>query len=169
MNALLTLAIWARRHVKWLWPFAAAVAVAVKPIVVGGDYSPHQVLFAVSLVCAAYVTYVVPNEEAGLAKYSKAFVVVALAGVGAAQTVLPGGVSRADWWTIGTAVAAAAGTLLFPTITPQTVRHGGDGRMGDSLRPQPMTFAIPISRTIEAPVAAELAKLRRRGHQVRLE
>lgn len=133
---------WLTNNVKWLVPFAGAVAAAVKPIAVGGDYSSQQILFAVSLVLAAYVAWVAPNVEAGIGKYAKGFVVVAVAGVGAAQNVLPGGISRADAWTIGTAVVAAVGTLAFRTTTTRAVIASGYAQMGDQV-PDPTVPAEP--------------------------
>lgn len=132
------LQIWLRRHIKWLMPLLGAVASAAKPIVVDGDYSTGQLLFSTSLVLGAFITYWAPNVEAGgLATYVKGMIVCALAGVGAAQQVLPDGISRQDLWTIGTAVVVSAGTLLFPTIASRAVQSGGDGRMGDGLAVTP--------------------------------
>jgi len=126
------LVIWVRTHIKWLMPLLGAIAAAVKPVVIGGDYSTQQLLFAASLILGAFITYWAPNVEGGgLATYVKGMIVIALAGVGAAQQVLPGGISRQDLWTIGTAVVVSAGTLLFPTIAPRAVQSGGPGRMGD--------------------------------------
>jgi hypothetical protein len=137
---------WIGMHVKWLVPFLLAVATAVKPLVLGGDYSAGRVLFAVSLVLGAFVTYVAPNVESGIGQYAKAFVVVSLAGVGAAQDVLPGGISRADVWTIGTAVAAAAGTLLLRTSQVPAVIASGEAQMGDQQLGNPSTVP-PMATT----------------------
>jgi len=125
------LRIWIQTNIKWLVPFAGAVVMAFKPWFLGQSYGLNEWLAALSLVLAAAVTWVVPNVEAGVAKYAKAFVVIALAGIGAAQQALPDGISRADLFTIGTAVIAAFGTFIFPTLAPRAVQSSGTGRMGD--------------------------------------
>jgi hypothetical protein len=125
------LRVWLARNIKWLFPFAGAIVMALKPWFLGQRYGLPEWLAAGALLASAVLVYVVPNVEAGIARYAKAFVVVALAGLGAAQQAIPDGISRADLWTIGTAVAAAAGTYLFPTSATRAVHAGGDGQMGD--------------------------------------
>ena len=141
-------AIWLRRNVKWLFPFAGAVAMGLKPWLLGQHYgSPEWLAFA-SLVAAAGLTWLVPNVESGLGQYVKALLVVSLAGLGAAQQALPGGISRADLWTVGVAVVSAAGTFLFRTTATQAVQSGGPGKLGDSL--PSLALAAPPPQVVSA-------------------
>lgn len=125
-----TVTFWVRSHTKMLIPLAGAVAMAVKPLALGTDVGPKSVLSVAALVTAAVVAYVVPNLEGSSAKYAKETTVLALAGIGAAQNVLPGGISRVDLWTIGTAVVVAALPFLTPTTATRAVQDPGPGHMG---------------------------------------
>jgi len=129
-HAWFTVTFWIRTHSKMLIPFGGAVAMAVKPLALGTDVGPKSILSVAALITAAGVAYVVPNLEGSSAKYAKEVTVLALAGIGAAQNVLPGGISRVDLWTIGTAVVVAALPFLTPTTATRAVQASGDGRMG---------------------------------------
>lgn len=136
--------MWIRDHIKWLWPFAAAILQAVRPWFQGEHYGSAEWLSVTSLALAAFVAYVVPNiEQPGIARYAKGIVVVALAGLGAAQNVLPDGITRQDVWTVGTALVAALGTLLTPTTKARAVLSSGPGRMGDSYAGRLRALAAP--------------------------
>lgn len=125
---------WIRANIKAIVPFLGAVVMALKPWFLGAHYGLAEWLSVASLVLASAVTYIVPNVETGVAKYAKTLIVVTLAGLGAAQNVLPGGISRADVWTIGTALVAAVLTFALPTTTTRAVKANGDGHMGDHLK-----------------------------------
>jgi hypothetical protein len=126
------LVFWFKENVKWLWPFAGALFLAGKPVYESGHVTTPGLLAAAGLLGAAIAAYVVPNTEAGVAKYAKFVVVLLAAGVGAAQSALPGGISRNDLFTIGAALVAALGTYASRTTANKAVQASGDGRMGDT-------------------------------------
>lgn len=122
---------WFRAHINVIAPFLGAVAMGVKPLFVAGGVGPKEILSVSMLVAASYLAWLAPNLEGQGAKYVKESVVVVLAGLSAAQNVIPGGVSRADIWTIATAAVVAASPFLFPTTARRAVLASGAGQMGD--------------------------------------
>lgn len=121
---------WLRSHSKALIPFAGGVAMAVKPLVLGTEVGPKSVLSVVALVAAAWLGYVNPLLEGSVAQYSKEITVAVVAGLGAAQNVLPGGISRTDLWTIATACVVAALPFFTPTTATRAVQDSGPGHVG---------------------------------------
>lgn len=147
--------IWIRANVKWLGPFLAAIVQAVRPVFISGQHYtlPQWVSVAVLLMTAAS-TYVVPNVEQGIAVYAKAIVTLLIATAASYLQVAPGGISRADVWTIGTAAAAVIWAFIWPTTQPKAVQAGGPGYLGDTAPVVPAPEPVAPAPAAPVPAAA---------------
>lgn len=126
---------WVRSHIQPVMLTAGAIALALKPEVVGTSHYGVVGWLTVALTGAGAVgTYIAPNLEGATGIEVKDTVAILTAGFAAAINVAPNGFSRADLWTVGAAVVAIALPMLLPNPTVKAVKSSGDGHMGDHLK-----------------------------------
>lgn len=126
---------WIRSHIQPVMLFLGAVALSLKPEVVGTSHYGTVGWLTVGLTVGGAVTsYIVPNLEGAALVDVKDVVVILTAGFAAAINVAPNGFSRADVWTIGEAAVVVAVPFLFPSKAVAAVQSGGPGHMGDHLK-----------------------------------
>jgi hypothetical protein len=123
---------WIRSHMQPVLLFLGAVALALKPFIVGtSDYGITGWISVAILIAGAAQTYIAPNVEGSAGVQVKNAIAILAAGLAAALNVAPNGFSRADLWTVGAAVVAVGAPLLFPNTQPKAVLPGS-GAMGDT-------------------------------------
>lgn len=128
--------IWIRTHIQPVLLFLGAVALALKPAVVGtSHYGLTGWISVAILVVGAGQTYIAPNVEGGVGVEIKDGILILSVGLSTLLNVAPNGFSRADIWTVGEAVVVVAIPLIFPNPTTKFIRpQRGAGQMGDQHR-----------------------------------
>lgn len=125
---------WIRAHIQPVMLTLGAVALALKPEIVGTAHYGVVGWLSVGLTAAGAVgSYIAPVVAGHAGDYLKNGVAVLTAGFGAAINVAPNGFSRQDIWTIGAAIVAVGVPFLLPnTTTARLVRRGPRGDAGET-------------------------------------
>ena len=103
----------------------AALAALAAALTDGALSSAEAVTIGIAIVTAVGV-YLVPNLDAGPARYAKAFVAAAGAGLAALATLLAEGlglsqVTLSDWITVLLAILGAVGVGIVPNVSPAII------------------------------------------------
>lgn len=98
---------------SWLAAIAA-VGSLVTAFLSDGAITLHEWILLGGSFAVAVNMFVVPNLDAGIAKYAKAIVTAVIALLTILLVVIPGGVTTAEWIQVGIAVVAALGIPALP-------------------------------------------------------
>ena len=98
---------------SWL-AAVAAVASLLTAFLSDGTITLHEWILLGGSFAVAVNMFVVPNLDAGIAKYAKAVVTVVIALFTVLLVVIPGGVTTAEWIQVGIAVLTAIGVPALP-------------------------------------------------------
>lgn len=110
-------------YTKYLAQLGAVVLAAIAAALVDGVLTPDEAVNLAILTLGAFVTYVVPNLDAGVGRYAKLIVASITAGLTLLASSLTDGVTLAEWLMVGAAVLGAFTTYALPNA-PELVAVG---------------------------------------------